>query len=92
MPRPQDLNARPVWNAERLRRWVTTRYAGESMVVLANRAPFRHDRAPDGGIVLKRAGGGLVTALEPLVRPAQECGWHTAREPPIGPLSIGVTG
>ena len=68
MPMPQDLNARPVWNAERLRRWVTTRYAGESIVVLANRAPFRHDRAPDGGIVVKRAGGGLVTALEPLVR------------------------
>jgi len=65
---PRDLNARPVWSAERLRRWVTTRYAGESIVVLANRAPFRHDRAPDGGIVVKRAGGGLVTALEPLVR------------------------
>jgi trehalose 6-phosphate synthase len=68
MPKPRDLTTRPTWNAARLRRWVTTSYAGESMVVLANRAPFRHDRACDGRIVETRSGGGLVTALEPLVR------------------------
>jgi trehalose 6-phosphate synthase len=68
MLKPRALNARPVWNAERLRRWITTRYAGESIVVLANREPLRHDRAPDGSVVVKRSAGGLVTALEPLVR------------------------
>jgi trehalose 6-phosphate synthase len=55
------------WSRERLRTWLKTRYRGESIIVLANREPFRHDRAEDGGIVWKRSSGGLVTALEPLV-------------------------
>ena len=63
----RNLNAGPAWTAERLRSWVANRYRGESMVVLANREPFRHDRAPDGDIVVNRTGGGLVTALEPLI-------------------------
>jgi trehalose 6-phosphate synthase len=37
-------------------------------VVLANREPVRHDRAADGSIVVRRSAGGLVTALEPLIR------------------------
>jgi trehalose 6-phosphate synthase len=67
MPNQRDQNARPVWSAERLRKLVASRYGGESIVVLSNRAPFNHDRAPDGSIVVKRSGGGLVTALEPLI-------------------------
>ena len=63
----RNLNAGPAWTAERLRSWVANRYGGESMVVLANREPFRHDRAADGGIVVNRSAGGLVTALEPLI-------------------------
>ena len=39
----------------------------ESVIVLANRAPFTHEHAGDGGIRLKRSASGLVTALEPLV-------------------------
>jgi trehalose 6-phosphate synthase len=54
-------------NAARLRKLVTDVYGDDSIVVLANREPFRHDRAADGSIVVKRSGGGLVTALEPLV-------------------------
>jgi len=56
------------WDAARLRRWLATAYAGESIVVLANREPLKHDRDRDGEIVLSRSAGGLVTALEPLVR------------------------
>ena len=67
MPGQRNLNAGPAWTAERLRSWVAKRYGGESMVVLANREPFRHDRAADGGIVVNRTAGGLVTALEPLI-------------------------
>lgn len=37
------------------------------VIVLANRAPFRHERATDGQVVVKRSSGGLVTALEPLI-------------------------
>lgn len=68
MLRPRDRNAGRVWNAERLRDWMRTFYGGESIVVLANREPFRHDRGPDGDIVTRRSAGGLVTALEPLIQ------------------------
>jgi trehalose 6-phosphate synthase len=68
MLRPRDVNARPVWTDERLRSWLETVYGGESIVVLANREPFRHDRAPDGSIIVRRSASGLVTALEPLVQ------------------------
>ena len=37
------------------------------VIVLANRAPLKHDRQADGRIVATRSTGGLVTALEPLV-------------------------
>ena len=37
------------------------------VIVLANRAPYQHDYAPDGRVMLTRAASGLVTALEPLV-------------------------
>ena len=65
-----QLNARgsAVWTAERLQAFVKTRYAGESIVVLANREPFRHDRANDGRTVLRRSASGVVTALEPLIQ------------------------
>ena len=52
MRNQRNLNAGPAWTAERLRSWVANRYGGESMVVLANREPFRHDRAADGDIVV----------------------------------------
>jgi trehalose 6-phosphate synthase len=38
------------------------------VIVLANREPFSHERAPNGEIVMKRSTSGLVTASEPLVR------------------------
>jgi len=56
-----------MWTAARLQRWIGASEFGGPIVVLANREPVRHDRAADGAIVAKRSGGGLVTALEPLV-------------------------
>src|SRR5688500_11684201 len=41
--------------------------AWERVIVLANRAPFTHERTGDGRVGLKRSASGLVTALEPLV-------------------------
>ena len=37
-------------------------------VVVANRLPIDMERLPDGGTRWKRSPGGLVTALEPLLR------------------------
>src|ERR1700751_4669272 len=43
--------------------------AGESdFVVVANRLPIDLERLPDGSTRWKRSPGGLVTALEPLLR------------------------
>jgi trehalose 6-phosphate synthase len=44
-----------------------TRCAGEQIVVVANREPYRHDYASGGDVVVRRSTGGLVTALEPLL-------------------------
>src|SRR6188472_545081 len=42
---------------------------GESdFVVVANRLPIDMERHPDGSTAYKRSPGGLVTALEPLLR------------------------
>src|SRR5688572_13597259 len=42
-------------------------HAGKRVIVLANRAPFTHERTGDGGVSLRRSASGLVRALEPLV-------------------------
>ena len=63
-----QFDAEPTWTADRLRECLAAHYAGESIVVLSNREPLRHDHAPDGTIVVRRSAGGLVTALEPLVQ------------------------
>src|SRR6201998_799269 len=41
---------------------------GSDFVVVANRLPVDLERLPDGGTTWKRSPGGLVTALEPLLR------------------------
>lgn len=38
------------------------------VIVLANRAPLRHDRTNGGDVRISRSSGGLVTAIEPLVK------------------------
>ena len=68
MIRQQQSNRRGIWTKKRLQRWVNASFNDEQIVVLANREPFMHERAPDGEIVARRSAGGLVTALEPLVQ------------------------
>jgi len=68
MPGPRPNASRPIWTAERLQRSLETLFDGESIVVLANREPFSHERGLGGNIVVRRSAGGLVTALEPLIR------------------------
>src|SRR4051794_1604136 len=46
----------------------STRYGDSDFVVVANRLPVDQERLPDGTTTWKRSPGGLVTALEPLLR------------------------
>jgi len=56
------------WSAERLHRTLTDTLQGEGVVILANREPYVHDRAPDGSVRVVHPASGLVTALEPVMR------------------------
>ncbi len=56
------------WSAERLRRTLTEVLHGDSVVVLANREPYVHERAKDGAVRVVHPASGLVTALEPVMR------------------------
>jgi trehalose 6-phosphate synthase len=56
------------WSAERLHRTLTETLQGEGIVIVANREPYIHDRAPDGGVRVLHPASGLVTALEPVMR------------------------
>jgi trehalose 6-phosphate synthase len=68
MLRRAPLDSETIWTAARLQSWLGLKYADQSIVVLSNREPFRHDYAPEGTVVVRRSAGGLVTALEPLVQ------------------------
>ena len=57
-------------------------------VVVANRLPIDMERLPDGSVQWKRSPGGLVTALEPLLRRRKAPGsagraFRTATKSPI---------
>jgi trehalose 6-phosphate synthase len=71
MFRAREPNRRGIWTEQRLQELLNASLSGERIVVLANREPFMHERAADGGIVVRRSASGLVTALEPLL---QACG------------------
>ncbi len=56
------------WSAERLQRALRDTLSGESIVILANREPYIHERTPDGSVRVRHPASGLVTALEPVMR------------------------
>jgi len=56
------------WSPERLRQTLTRHLGGESVVVVANREPYVHDRAPNGSVRVLHPASGLVTSLEPVMR------------------------
>jgi trehalose 6-phosphate synthase len=62
---------------------------GESdFVVVANRLPIDMERLPDGSTTWKRSPGGLVTALEPLLRKRRGAwiGWAGIPDSPEDPI------
>jgi trehalose 6-phosphate synthase len=56
------------WSAQRLQSVLRENLHGDSVVILANREPYVHDRAPDGSVRVIHPASGLVTALEPVMR------------------------
>ncbi len=56
------------WTPERLRNTLHRHLHGERLVVVANREPYIHVRAPDGSITVQHPASGLVTAIEPVMR------------------------
>ncbi len=57
-----------LWSPERLHQTLTRHLEGEGVVLVANREPYVHDRAPDGTVRVLHPASGLVTALEPVMR------------------------
>lgn len=66
-----------------------TSHPGESdFVVVANRLPIDMERLPDGSTTFKRSPGGLVTALEPILRRRSGAwiGWPGITDGPEEPI------
>jgi len=57
-----------VWTPQRLKQTLLLRLHGEKVVLVANREPYVHERAPDGRVRVMHPASGLVTALEPVMR------------------------
>ncbi len=56
------------WTPERLRNALKQHLHGEKVIVVANRAPYIHERKEDGTIHVLHPASGLVSALEPVMR------------------------
>jgi trehalose 6-phosphate synthase len=57
-----------IWTPERLKLTLNRHLHGERLIVVANREPYIHQRADDGGIRVLHPASGLVSALEPVMR------------------------
>jgi len=56
------------WTPQRLKLTLTRHLHGETVVIVANREPYIHERQGDGPIQVVNPASGLVTALEPVMR------------------------
>ena len=66
----------------------STSSGNSDFVVVANRLPIDMERLPDGSVTWKRSPGGLVTALEPLLRKQRGAwiGWPGIIDGPEDPI------
>ena len=66
----------------------STSSGNSDFVVVANRLPIDMERLPDGSVTWKRSPGGLVTALEPLLRRQRGAwiGWPGIVDGPEDPI------
>jgi trehalose 6-phosphate synthase len=56
------------WTPERLRQTIQRQLRGETVLVVANREPYIHERTEAGEVRVVYPASGLVTALEPVMR------------------------
>lgn len=56
------------WNIRSLQTTLRRDYAGERVIVVSNREPRVDERDPSGAIVERQPAGGLVAALDPVLR------------------------
>jgi trehalose 6-phosphate synthase len=56
------------WTKIRLRNVLNEHVREESLIIVANREPYIHERTTDGRIAVRHPASGLVTALEPVMR------------------------
>ncbi len=56
------------WSPGRLKAVLGENLHGERVIIVANREPYIHQRAADGGVTVQHPASGLVTALEPVMR------------------------
>jgi trehalose 6-phosphate synthase len=56
------------WTPQRLKQTLNRYLHGERVVIVANREPYIHERAGDGGVKILHPASGLVTALEPVLK------------------------
>lgn len=56
-----------VWTAQRLKQTLSHHLHGERVIIVSNREPYIHERAPGGGVRVVYPASGLVTALEPVM-------------------------
>jgi trehalose-6-phosphate synthase len=66
--RVADRGASGPWSARDLRNVLKSFRRQPQLIVVSNREPYAHNRLPDGRIEIRTGPGGLVTALEPLMR------------------------
>ena len=57
-----------VWTPQRLKQTLNRYLRGEKIIIVANREPYIHERAPGGAVTVLHPASGLVTALEPIMR------------------------
>jgi trehalose 6-phosphate synthase len=55
------------WNPEALRTILREDLRGDEFLIVSNREPYIHVRAPDNSIQIQRPASGLITALEPVM-------------------------
>jgi trehalose-6-phosphate synthase len=55
------------WNPAALRTILHEDLHGDEFLIVSNREPYIHERAPDNSIEVQRPASGLVTALEPVM-------------------------
>src|ERR1700691_1984911 len=59
--------ARPIWSSDSFRQFLKTELPREAIIVVSNREPYMHN-AEDGHTVMQTPAGGLVSALDPVMR------------------------